>query len=107
MTGANSKFKFLQLDMVDNVLSQYPDKRSAVLPLLHLAQSQEGYISAGVLETIANIVAVTSAEIASTVSFYTMFNTEPLGKYNLQVCQTRQHIIYSFEFSRYSTTCGH
>lgn len=88
MTGANSKFKFLQLDMVDNVLSQYPDKRSAVLPLLHLAQSQEGYISAGVLETIANIVAVTSAEIASTVSFYTMFNTEPLGKYNLQVCQT-------------------
>ena len=88
MTGANSKFKFLQLDMVDNVLSQYPDKRSAVLPLLHLAQSQEGYISAGVLETIANIVEVTSAEIASTVSFYTMFNTEPLGKYNLQVCQT-------------------
>lgn len=88
MTSDNSKFKFSKPEMVENIVSQYPNKPSAVLPLLHLAQSQEGYITVAVIETIAQIVGVTPAEIADTVSFYTMLYTKPQGKHIVQVCQT-------------------
>ncbi len=84
----SSKFEFAKPEMVENIVSQYPDKRSAVLPLLHLAQSQEGYITVAAIETIAQIVGVTPAEIADTVSFYTMLYTKPQGKHIVQVCQT-------------------
>lgn len=83
-----SQFVFSHPGKVENILSQYPDKQSAVLPLLHLAQQQEGYISTAIVEEIARIVAVAPAEIADTVSFYTMFYSKPQGKYILQVCQT-------------------
>ena len=88
MTNSDPKFEFDKPEMVENIMSHYPDKRSAVLPLLHLAQSQEGFISSAVMRTIAQLVEAAPAEIADTVSFYTMLYTEPQGKFNLQVCQT-------------------
>ena len=88
MTNNDPKFEFDKPEMVENIMSHYPDKRSAVLPLLHLAQSQEGFISSAVMRTIGQLVDVVPAEIADTVSFYTMLYTEPQGKFNLQVCQT-------------------
>ncbi len=81
-------FKFTDLKRVEKILSQYPDKRSATLPLLHLAQSQEGHIAYGAIAAIAEIIEAQPAEIMDTVSFYTMFYTKPQGKYILQVCQT-------------------
>ena len=85
-----SKEDFIFKDQlkVDNILSNYPNKQSATLPLLHLAQSQEGYISASAIKTIANIVNSHPAIVMDCVSFYTMLYTKPQGKYKIQVCQT-------------------
>ena len=70
------------------LVQRYPDKRSAALPVLHLAQEQEGYLSKETIETLARLVGIAPAELMDTVSFYTMFHTKPRGKYLLQVCQT-------------------
>ena len=70
------------------LVHQYPDKRSLALPLLHMAQEQEGYLSRDVLVALAEMLKISPAELFDTVSFYTMFNLEPKGKYLLQVCQT-------------------
>ena len=70
------------------LVHQYPDRRSLALPLLHMAQEQEGYLSRDVLVALAEMLKISPAELLDTVSFYTMFNLEPKGKYLLQVCQT-------------------
>ena len=73
---------------VENILSNYPDKKSATLPLLHLAQSQEGYIPTGAINAIAELVDCHPAIVMDCVSFYTMFFTKPQGRHKIQVCQT-------------------
>ena len=70
------------------LLKRYPDKRSAALPALHLAQEQEGYLSGETIVALARLLGIVPAELMDTVSFYTMFHTKPRGKYLLQVCQT-------------------
>ena len=72
----------------DDLVTKYPDKRSAALPALHLAQEQEGYLSLETIETLAKMLEITPASLMDTVTFYTMFRTRPQGKYLLQVCQT-------------------
>jgi NADH-quinone oxidoreductase E subunit len=72
----------------DQLLKKYPDKRTLALPALHLAQEQEGYLSLETIETLAKILEITPASLMDTVSFYSMFRTQPQGKYILQVCQT-------------------
>ena len=81
-------FSFADLDKVQNILSQYPDKQSALLPLLHLAQSEEGFISSTVINTISEIVDCHPAVVMDCVSFYTMLYTKPHGRHIIQVCQT-------------------
>lgn len=81
-------FEFANPSRVERILSRYPDKRSATLPLLHLVQSQEGYMTPAAIEVVAQLVDVHPSEIMDTLSFYTLFSTEPKGKYLLQVCQT-------------------
>jgi len=81
-------FSFADPDKVQNILSQYPDKQSALLPLLHLAQSEEGYISSAVINTISEIVDCHQALVMDCVSFYTMLYTKPHGRHIIQVCQT-------------------
>ncbi len=70
------------------LLKQYPDKRSAALPALHLAQEQEGYLAKETINVLARMLDISPASLMDTVSFYTMFYTRPQGKYLLQVCQT-------------------
>ena len=84
----NQKFKFTDSGKVESILSKYPDKRSATLPLLHLAQSQAGYITSSAINSIADLVDCHPAIVMDCVSFYTMFYTKAQGKYNVQVCQT-------------------
>ncbi len=81
-------FSFADPDKVRNILSQYPDKQSALLPLLHLAQSEEGFISSTVINTISEIVDCHPAVVMDCVSFYTMLYTKPHGRHIIQVCQT-------------------
>ena len=81
-------FTFVDPKKVEQIFSQYPDKKSATLPLLHLAQSQHGYISNSVINTIADLVDCHPAIVMDCVSFYTMFYTKPQGRHIIQVCQT-------------------
>ena len=84
----NQYFNFTDSEKVENILSKYPDKRSATLPLLHLAQSQAGYITSSAINSIADLVDCHPAIVMDCVSFYTMLYTKAQGKYKVQVCQT-------------------
>ena len=81
-------FQYTDSDKVEKIFSQYPDKRSATLPLLHLAQTQGGYITSAIINTVAKLTEIHPAEVMDCVSFYTMFFRRPLGTNKLQVCQT-------------------
>jgi len=73
---------------VDQILSKYPAgfERSAVMPLLYLAQRAEGYISRQALVEIAEILNISTTDVASIVGFYTLYYDEPHGRYHIQVC---------------------
>jgi len=68
------------------IISRYPRAKSALIPLLHLAQEQDGYVADDAMEHIADLVGVTAAEVLGTCSFYEMFKREPVGKYLINVC---------------------
>jgi NADH-quinone oxidoreductase subunit E len=68
------------------VVSVYPEARSALIPLCHLAQGDEGYLSPEAMEEIAEICGVSPAEVRGTASFYDMLHTEPVGKYVVAIC---------------------
>jgi NADH-quinone oxidoreductase E subunit len=73
---------------VDDIMSRYPVKRSALLPLLNLAQREEGFVSESAMREIAKILDLTPPQVFETVTFYTMFNLKPIGKFHLQVCKS-------------------
>ena len=68
------------------IVARYPYAKSAILPLAHLAQDQDGWLSAEAMEEIAGLVGVTPAEVNGTCSFYTMFKRRPCGRYVVSVC---------------------
>ncbi|HET9061251.1 MAG TPA: NAD(P)H-dependent oxidoreductase subunit E [Acidimicrobiales bacterium] len=68
------------------LIELYPQKRSALIPLLHLVQEQDGYLSPEGIEQVAELVDLTPAEVRGTASFYDMFHLEPIGKYLVAVC---------------------
>ena len=72
------------------ILSRYPDeyKKSAVVPLLHLAQEEWGYISPEAMACIAELIKCSPIKVAEIATFYPMFNKEPVGENVLSVCHT-------------------
>jgi NADH-quinone oxidoreductase subunit E len=68
------------------IIDRYPRPRSALIPLLHLAQEQDGYLTDEAMEHIAELVGITPAEVLGTASFYEMFKREPVGEYVVNVC---------------------
>ena len=70
------------------ILSKYPpeNKRSAVMPLLYLAQREEGYLTKDAMKDVAGIVGITETDVAALVGFYTLFHDKKEGKYRMQVC---------------------
>jgi NADH-quinone oxidoreductase subunit E len=72
--------------VADDIIARYPRARSALIPLLHLAQEQDGYLTEDAMEHIAELVDVTPAEVLGTASFYEMFKREPVGDYVVTVC---------------------
>ena len=68
------------------IIARYPRAKSALIPLLHLAQEQDGYVAADAMEHIAELIGVTPAEVLGTCSFYEMFKREPVGEYLVNVC---------------------
>ena len=68
------------------IIAKYPRPRSALLPLLHLVQSEEGYVSADGIAYCAAKFGLAEAEVTAVVSFYTMYKRRPAGEYNVGVC---------------------
>lgn len=73
---------------IDDILSRYPIKRSALLPLLYLAQAEEGYVSESAMKEIAGILRLTPPQVYETITFYTMLNLKPVGTFHIQVCKS-------------------
>lgn len=67
-------------------LRRYPDPRAALLPVLHVAQEQFGYLSYEVMELVAQRLGIPPVEVLSTATFYTMYHKRPVGKYHIEVC---------------------
>lgn len=79
----------LSTEMVErarDVIALYPQPRSALIPLLHLAQEQDGYLTRDAMAHVAELLEITPAEVYGTATFYDMFFTEPVGKYLVSVC---------------------
>lgn len=73
---------------VKQILAKYPpeQKRSAVMPLLYVAQREEGYVDHHAMRDIAALVDITETEVASLIGFYTLYHDAPEGKLRIQVC---------------------
>jgi NADH-quinone oxidoreductase subunit E len=70
------------------IIGRYPKPRSATIPLLHLSQQQNGYITNEAMAHVAELVGATAAEVQGTATFYEMFKFEPVGKYLVNICGT-------------------
>ncbi len=73
-------------ELAKELIGHYPRPKSALIPLLHLAQEQEGWVSDEAMIHIAELVGVTPAEVLGTCSFYEMFKREPVGRYVINIC---------------------
>ncbi len=69
-----------------DIIGRFPRPKSALIPLLHLAQEQDGLVTTDAMEHIADLVGVTPAEVYGTGTFYEMFKFEPVGTYVVNVC---------------------
>jgi NADH-quinone oxidoreductase subunit E len=74
------------LERARDLVALYPEPRSALIPLCHLAQEQDGWLRPEAMSEIAGLVGVTPAEVQGTASFYDMLHTEPVGTYVVSVC---------------------
>ncbi len=72
----------------EEILTRYPTKRAAILPTLWIAQKQFGWMSPEVMEYVSALLDLPPIKVYEVVTFYTMFNQKPVGKYHLQVCRT-------------------
>lgn len=68
------------------IIARYPKTKSAILPLAHLAQDQDGMLTTEAMAEIAELVGVEPAEVQGTCSFYTMFKRDPVGRLLVSVC---------------------
>ena len=72
---------------LEAILARYPNKEAAILPALHLAQKEFGYVSDEAIVCVATLLGFTPARIEGVATFYTMYNRKPVGKYHLQICR--------------------
>ena len=71
-----------------DIIARYPRRKSALIPLLHLSQEQNGYITQDAMRHIAELLDVTPAEVYGTATFYEMFRFQPTGRYLINICGT-------------------
>jgi NADH-quinone oxidoreductase subunit E len=68
------------------IIARYPEPRSALLPMLHLVQAYEGYVTPAGIEMCAEELGLAEAEVSAVATFYTMYKRRPMGEYNVGVC---------------------
>jgi NADH-quinone oxidoreductase E subunit len=71
---------------LDDVIARYPKKEAALLPILHLVQQEVGFISSAEEKQVADLLEITPIQVREVVTFYTMYNRQPVGKYHIQIC---------------------
>jgi NADH-quinone oxidoreductase subunit E len=71
----------------DELVTRYPEKRSALIPMLHEVQAEVGYLSPEAIEWVAGFLGLSPADVMSVASFYDMLHLEPVGKHVIYVCQ--------------------
>jgi NADH-quinone oxidoreductase subunit E len=76
------------LAAIDRVIPHYPQKRSATLPLLHLVQEDQGYVSPEAVEWIAAKLELQPINVQEVVTFYPMFRQQPIGRRHVKICRT-------------------
>ncbi len=81
-----ARFNDQNLTTALEIVARYPVAKSATIPLLHLAQEQDGHITDDAMEHIAELVGTTPAQVLGTCSFYEMFKREPVGTYLVNIC---------------------
>ena len=72
--------------LIDSIIKKYPRSRSAIMPLLHLAQARDGYVTPESIEVIANKLSLETAEVTAVATFYTQYKRKPVGEYHVGVC---------------------
>jgi len=77
-----------KLNRVSELISRYPHKEGAILPVLYLAQEEFGYLSAESIEYVAKLMGIPPARLYGTVSFYSLLYMKPMGRHHIQVCRT-------------------
>ncbi len=73
-------------EQIEQAAKNYPNRRSAIMPALYLAQENYGCLTGDVLEAVANALNVPEIWVFELATFYTMYHTEPIGKYHIQLC---------------------
>lgn len=79
------------------IIGWFPRPRSALIPLLHLAQEQDGYLTDGAMRRVGELVGATPAEVKGTAGFYEMFHFEPVGTYLVNVCTNISCLLWGGE----------
>ncbi len=85
------KFSEERLKKVNEIIARYPEgkQKSALIPILHMAQDDfGGWLDAPTMDYVAEILQIKPIEVYEVATFYSMFNTKPVGKYLLEVCRT-------------------
>ena len=85
------QFKAETLQKIEEIKARYPQgkQKSAVIPVLHLAQVENnGWLSIPVMDKVAELIGITPIEVYEVATFYSMYNLKPVGKYVLEVCRT-------------------
>jgi NADH-quinone oxidoreductase subunit E len=73
-------------ERIQKIFGKYPDKRSAVMPLLYVAQEEYGWVTPEAIDEVAELCEIDPTQVKSIAGFYTMYRETPKGKYWLQVC---------------------
>lgn len=73
-------------ELARTLLERYPEKRSAVMPLLYVASLKHGYVTSEAMAQVAELTGLTAAQVQAVASFYTMFKRDPVGQYLISVC---------------------
>ena len=81
-----ARFSEDNLQTALEIVARYPVAKSATIPLLHLAQEQDGYVTDDAMEHIAELTGTTPVQVLGTCSFYEMFKREPVGRYLVNIC---------------------
>lgn len=92
MTETIDKIAFTpeRLAKVEEIIARYPEgkQKSALLPVLHLAQEQFAWLSESVMDYVGELLSLTSVEVYEVATFYTMYHLEPVGKHVIEYCRT-------------------